>query len=147
MPNDRAKDVAQDIVQLLELAAIHPEGEVPLFEGDLESVASLYQVHPGVIEQARRALASPEARRLAAEICRRARQQDAHRASSKARMYLKGVVALIARAMCIPNGMELLTRAPIEVAAVQLGAHPFAVEKARARLRASSPSPASERAA
>jgi len=34
----------------------------------------------------------------------------------------------------MPHGVELLTRAPVETAAVLLGAHPFVIEEARRTL-------------
>lgn len=57
-----------DVAALVELAASHAEGHQPLFEGHLESVASLYQVHPERLERAREAFTAPHFHRLACEL-------------------------------------------------------------------------------
>jgi len=41
---------------------------------------------------------------------------------------------LIVAAMSQLHGMDVLTQAPMEMAAVRFGAHPFLVEEARAQL-------------
>ncbi len=125
--------VSQDVVELLETVAVHPEGEHPLFEGDLESVAALYQVHPARIEAARLAFGGPGARLNAAMHIDRTRKAAPHR-PARVRPAGKDVEAIISMAMALPHGLELLTDAPMEMAAVLLGAHPFVVEEARLRL-------------
>lgn len=141
------QQVTQDVVDVLELASHHAEGTGPLFSGHLESVASLYQVHPDRLERARQALAEPGARRLAHE-CLGQRGWD-QTPRTHERVPCTDVPSLIVAAMSQPNGMDVLTQAPMEMAAVLLGAHPFLVEEARQQLastftrfpRASAPSP------
>lgn len=128
-----------DVAALVELAASHADGALPLFEGHLESVASLYQVHPSRVERARTACTTPQARRLACELAQNSprvqRAEPARRAPSK------DVSALVKEALASATARELIMRAPMELAAVQLDAHPFVVEEARQRLGALQPGP------
>jgi hypothetical protein len=126
-----------EIVKLLEAAASHPEGESALFEGHLESVAALYQVHPRTVERLRAAVGSPAAHAKATEILASARLNPSAAAQTdRFQPHEVDAAALIAKASALPNGLELLTRGPIETAAVQLGTHPFVVEEARLHLAA-----------
>ncbi len=120
---------------MVELAAAHLEGAQPLFEGHLESVASLYQVHPNRVERARTACTTPQARKLACELVQRA-PRGTQRVAATPRATPRDVSTLVLEAMSSPATRELIMRAPMELAAVQLGAHPFVVEEARARLGA-----------
>lgn len=119
-----------DVAALVELAASHADGAMPLFEGHLESVASLYQVHPERVERAR---TSPDARSLACELSKQPRTQGRPVAAKRV---VKDVDALVKEALSSNVARELIMRAPLELAAVQLGAHPFVVDEARARLGA-----------
>lgn len=124
------------VVELLEHAARHPDGERPLFEAQLESTAALYQVHPRHVELARECLAQADDRREAELILSRTRRTVLEfpvPAPSP-----RGADEVIAAALALPHGVELLMKAPIELAAVQLQAHPFVVEEARVRLASSS---------
>jgi hypothetical protein len=124
--------LAEAVVRVVRVAARHPEGLEPLFAGHLESVAALYQLRPAEVERAREALATPEAQATArawalalaprrhAPTARRSRPLD--------------VATLIAEAAIFPDGIALLTEAPLEQAAIRLEAHPFLVEEARAWL-------------
>lgn len=123
-----------DVAALVELAASHADGAMPLFEGHLESVASLYQVHPERVERAR---TSPHARSLACELSKQPRPQGRPVAAKRV---VKDVDALVKEALSSNVARELIMRAPLELAAVQLGAHPFVVDEARARLGALQPS-------
>ena len=123
-----------DVAALVELAAAHVDGPQPLFEGHLESVASLYQVHPARVERARTALTSPNARRLASALVESAPRCEARAPLS--RPIHKDAAGLVTEAMASPRIMELVLRAPMELAAIQLGAHPFIVEEARLHLHA-----------
>ncbi len=120
----------QDVVELVQHAARHPDGAGPLFEGDLESVAALYQVHPERVEHARRTLEAPQARLHATRLI----SDGAVGVEPPHRPARKGVDEVLAEALALPHGLELLTEAPLEMAAVLLAAHPFIVEEARARL-------------
>lgn len=119
-------------VRMVKIAAQHPEGLAPLFEGDLECVAALYQVHPSLVERAREVLATPQARAAAGayalSVAPRRHAPMAHRRQPL------DVGTLIAEAAIFPDGIALLTDAPVELAAVRLQAHPFLVEEARAWL-------------
>jgi len=124
----------QDVVELLEVAATHPEGIAPLLEGHLESVAALYQLRPNDVERVRDCISvlgvEARAQVLALVSDRRfARPQPALRHPAP-----RDVAALIAAAMRTPNGVEFLQHAPVETAAVLFQAHPFVVEAARERL-------------
>lgn len=123
-----------DVADLVELAASHAEGAQPLFEGHLESVASLYQVHPERVERARTACTTPHARRLASALVDQARPCEVRPVPVRA--VRKDVFALLAEALASTSIRDLILRAPMELAAVQLGAHPFIVEEARLRLTA-----------
>ena len=123
-----------DVAALVELAASHADGAMPLFEGHLESVASLYQVHPERVERAR---TSPQARTLACELSQKPRVQVRPIAAKRA---VKDVDALVKDALASTVARDLVMRAPSELAAMQLGAHPFVVDEARARLGALQPS-------
>lgn len=126
-----------ELVKLLEAAASHPEGEAALFEGHLESVAALYQVHPQTIEELRGVIQQPAAHAKAAQIVERARQSGSvAQAVELTHGHHADARELIARASALPNGLELLTRGPIETAAMQLGTHPFVVDEARQHLAA-----------
>ena len=122
-----------DVAALVELAAAHAEGAQPLFEGHLESVASLYQVHPTRVEHARQTLAAPKARGLASAIAHQTIRCDDLR-PVLSRKPPKDAAALVQEAKASPLTMELVMRAPMELAAMQLGAHPFIVEAARQHL-------------
>lgn len=122
-----------DVAALVELAASHADGAMPLFEGHLESVASLYQVHPERVERAR---TSPLARSLACELSQKPRTQVRPAATKRA---VKDVDSLVKEALASATARELIMRAPMELAAMQLGAHPFVVEEARAKLGALQP--------
>lgn len=123
-----------DVAALVELAASHADGAMPLFEGHLESVASLYQVHPERVERAR---TSPHARSLACELSKQPR--SVNRPSAIKRPAMKDVDALVQEALTSAAARELIMRAPMELAAMQLSAHPFVVDAARARLAALQP--------
>ena len=123
-------ELPNDVAALVELAAAHAEGALPLFEGHLESVASLYQVHPERVERARHACTNPNARRLASALVENAPRGGCARPSFS-RTAPKDVATLVQEASDSPSTMELVMRAPMELAAVQLGAHPFVVEAAR----------------
>lgn len=123
-----------DVAALVELAAAHVEGAQPLFEGHLESVASLYQVHPERVERARTACTTPQGRKLACELVQQARPGRERAAVTRATP--KDVSMLVLEAVSSPVTRDLIMRAPMELAAVQLGAHPFVVEEARTRLGA-----------
>jgi hypothetical protein len=121
-----------DVAALVELAAAHADGAQPLFEGHLESVASLYQVHPERVERARQAFTTPHARRLASALV-----DSVSRCDDRAPLFQKlhkDATDLVNEATSSANRMDLLLNAPMELAAVQLGAHPFIVEEARLRL-------------
>ena len=122
-----------DAVELLALATRHEEGTGPLFSGHLESVAALYQVHPDRLERARQALSEPGARRLALE-CVGGQQDWNQLPRAPERVPCTDVPSLICAAMSQPHGMDVLTQAPMEMAAVLFGAHPFLVEEARLQL-------------
>ena len=119
-----------DVAALVKLAASHADGPQPLFEGHLESVASLYQVHPERLERAREAFATPYVRRLACELAQTSPRFDRHPLHAKAPR--KDAQSLLSEALASPALMDVLLRAPMELAAIQLGAHPFIVEAARA---------------
>lgn len=120
-----------DVAALVQLAASHADGVLPLFEGHLESVASLYQVHPERVERARQAFCAPHARRLASALVDQTARRD-HAPLS--RTAPRDATDLVREALASHATMELLMKAPMELAAVQLGAHPFTVEEARLRL-------------
>ncbi len=122
-----------DVAALVGLAAAHAEGAQPLFEGHLESVASLYQVHPARVEHARNTLAAPQARNLASAIADQTIRCDDLR-PALSRKKAKDAATLVLEAKASPSTMELVMRAPMELAAMQLGAHPFIVEAARLHL-------------
>lgn len=132
-----------DVAALVELAASHADGAQPLFEGHLESVASLYQVHPERVERARTACTTPETRRLACELAQQTPRRN--RAEPAKRLPAKDVSTLVLEALGSTTVRDLIMRAPMELAAVQLGAHPFVVEEARQRLGALQPSMPAER--
>ena len=124
-----------DVAALVELATSHAEGAQPLFEGHLESVASLYQVHPERVERARTAFTTPEAHRLASELVQQTpRLPAAPPSQPPSRLPAKDASTLVLEALASEATRELVMRAPLELAAVQLGAHPFVVEEARQRL-------------
>lgn len=120
------------VVQMVKVAAQHPEGLAPLFEGDLECVAALYQVHPSLVERARELVCTPEGRAAAGayalSVAPRRHAPTAHRPQPL------DVGTLIAEAAIFPDGIALLTDAPVEMAAIRLQAHPFLIEEARAWL-------------
>ena len=62
-----------EVVRLLEVAAGHPLGEGPLFDGYLESVAVLYQVHPATVDQLRACVTHPVGRAEVKKILERRR--------------------------------------------------------------------------
>ena len=119
-----------DVAALVKLAAAHADGSQPLFEGHLESVASLYQVHPERLERAREAFTTPNVRRLACELAQTSPRFDRH--PLHARAPRKDAQSLLSEALASPALMDVLLRAPMELAAIQLCAHPFIVEEARA---------------
>lgn len=121
-----------DVAALVELAAAHAEGAQPLFEGHLESVASLYQVHPTRVEHARKAFAAPHARSLASALASQTIRCDGLKPTLGSPQ--KDAATLVREAKASPLTMELVMHAPMELAAVQLGAHPFVVEAARLQL-------------
>ena len=122
-----------DVVELLEHAARHPEGGAALLEGNLESVAALYQLHPARVEHVRVAVAHPEQRSLAEAILAAA-EDPPNLPKAQPRQPPADAHALIAEASLTPDGLEFLTHAPIENAALLFGSHPFVVEQARAQL-------------
>ena len=128
----QAMELSLDAVDVLELATRHQEGTGPLFSGHLESVASLYQVHPDRLERARHALSEPAIRRAAVEsVGQRLPHRDPR---PHEQLPCTDVPSLIVAAMSQLHGMDVLTQAPMEMAAVRFGAHPFLVEEARAQL-------------
>ena len=132
-----------DVAALVELAASHADGAQPLFEGHLESVASLYQVHPERVERARQAFTAPNAHRLAAALIDQVLRSD-DAPPPALRTQQKDAAALVVEAICSPSVMEVLMKAPVELAAVQLRAHPFVVEEARNEITAMAHRPAGE---
>lgn len=121
-----------EVVTLLEAAAQHPDGPAALFEGHLESVAALYQVHPAALELLRACIVQPGVKARALEVL--ARAPDRVVVPLEVAVRPPNRDALIEKATALPNGLELLTRGPIETAAMQLGAHPFVVDEARLHL-------------
>lgn len=122
-----------DVAALVELAASHAEGAQPLFEGHLESVASLYQVHPEHVERARAACTTAHGRSLASLLVDRAVSGE-RRAVASPRPAGRDVASLMSEAMSSTSARDLILRAPVELAAIQLGAHPFVVDEARLQL-------------
>ncbi len=122
----------QDVVELLEFAARHPEGGSALLEGHLESVAALYQLHPAKVEHVRNTISKTGHRAHAEAILSGAGAQAPR--SSTEREARTDAQALIAHAATTPHGLEFLTRAPIENAAVIFESHPFVVDQARTHL-------------
>jgi hypothetical protein len=135
-----------DVAALVELAASHADGAQPLFEGHLESVASLYQVHPERVERARTVFTTPQNRKLACELAQQAPRAKQPAEPTK-RVPAKDASTLVMEALASTATRELIMRAPMELAAVQLGAHPFVVDEARQRLGALQPSMPAERPA
>ena len=130
----RMTHLPNDVAALVELAAAHADGAGPLFEGHLESVASLYQVHPARVERAR---TSPQARSLACELSQKPRVD---RRPVLTKRTVKDVDALVKEALESSCARVLIMRGPSELAAMQLDAHPFVIDEARARLGAIQPS-------
>lgn len=132
-----------DVVELLEMVAVHRAGEGPLFSGAIEASAALYEVSPHLLEHARVCLASPDARLEAATIIAQARRMsecdNTVDLSHPVMTSMSDVPALVADAEAVPHGLELLTREPAAMAAVLFGAHPYVVEEARAYLAQHSP--------
>jgi hypothetical protein len=126
----------EDVAATLKHAARHPDGGAPLLEGNLESVAALYQLHPSRIERVRAVVAEPAFRSLAEAILAAAEAQPdpvvVPRPSPTAR-------SLIASASGSPARLEFLTKAPIENAALLFESHPFVVEEARLQIGNCSP--------
>ena len=124
-----------EVVELLKRAASHPEGAGALLEGNLESAASLYQVHPTRVEQVRGWLSNGPAslRRESEEIIGGTAPGRLPAAPSPA---WKTVEQVIAEARALADGLELLANAPVETAATLLSAHPFVIDEARAQLDA-----------
>lgn len=125
--------LSAEMVHLLELAARHPEGHLPLFEGHLESVAALYQVHPSMVERFRACLEQEGGWVRAMRALQRMLFQ-ALPAPVAGPPLASGCSAVIARAMASKNLIELLTRGPVEAAAVLLQTHPFVIDEIRKRL-------------
>lgn len=123
-----------ELVEVLERAAAHPDGPEPLLSGNLECAACLYQVRPERVEQVRDLMRHPALRRLAAQILGRPRAPAAQHELLPPR--ISDVPSLVLAAMRRPHGMELLMEAPVELAAIQLRAHPFLVDAARRQLDA-----------
>ena len=67
----------EDVAATLHQAARHPDGGAPLLEGNLESVAALYQLHPSRVERVRSVVAQPGYRSLAEAILAAAEAQPA----------------------------------------------------------------------
>ena len=132
-----------DVAALVELAASHADGAQPLFEGHLESVASLYQVHPERVERARTAFAAPHAHRLATALIDQVLRAD-DAPLPPLRTQEKDAASLVVEAIVSPCVMEVLMKAPMELAAMQLRAHPFVVEKARNQIAAMAQRPTGE---
>ena len=122
----------QDVVELLEFVARHPEGSTALLDGHLESVAALYQLHPATVEYVRHKVAEPAHRSIAEAILAVAAAAETPRTSTEREA--RDAHALIATASSTPEGLEFLTRAPIENAAVRFESHPFVVDQARTQL-------------
>lgn len=122
------------MMELLELAARHPEGHAPLYEGHLESVAALYQVHPSMVERFRACLAQEGGRRRAGQTLQRLHLHPAPAPLASASALPSGCAAVIARAMRSPDLIELLASGPVEAAAVLLQTHPFVIDEIRKRL-------------
>jgi len=120
------------VVELLEHAARHPDGGLPLLDAQLECCASLYQVHPTLVESARRACESREARAEAEAIL--SRHLTPVEIPPAPAPTPRDVEAVIAAAAALPHGLDLLAHGPVETAAVLLGAHPFVIEEARRTL-------------
>ncbi len=119
---------AQDIAELVAQAAGHPEGLDPLLDSHLETAACLYQLHPVKVEAVRAwAAGAPEP--LAAAKARA--QPSPVTQHSWRRPAARTPVELLAEAQRRPDGLDVLLRAPVEAAAIQFQAHPFAVEQAR----------------
>lgn len=123
----------QDVVALVELAADHADGAAPLFDANLECVAALYQVHPARVERARAAFASPSAR-LEAEALISCHGHHPPPRAPRPVPAPKDAAQLIAEATASPALWDVLLEAPVEQAAVLLGAHPFVVDEARLEL-------------
>jgi hypothetical protein len=120
---------ASGLVRLLKLAATHPDGPLPLFEGHLESVAALYQVHPETVLHLRACLECEQSRASAAKILLAAARGPARgRAGGGPWAWCVGVLA---RAGEHPDLLELLTHGPVEAAAVLLQTHPFVIDEIR----------------
>lgn len=62
------------LVELLQRAVRHPEGIRPLFDGHLESVASLYGAHPFHVEAVRAQLSDPVVRQATLDLLARDQQ-------------------------------------------------------------------------
>ena len=87
-------------------------------------------------DRVERARTSPQARSLACELSQQPRV-DRHPVITK--RTVKDVDALVKEALGSSSARELIMRAPSELAAMQLDAHPFVIDEARARLGAIQP--------
>jgi hypothetical protein len=121
-------ELPKDAVELLDLAVHHPDGASALWEGQLESTAALYQVHPSRVEALRERL-SDDASRAAAEAT--AETHPPPLPKVKAPSTPPDPRTLLAMAVARPEGLEMLLKAPLETAAICFGAHVFVVEEAR----------------
>lgn len=123
-----------DVVELLEVAASHPEGLAPLLEGHLESVAALYQFRPAEVERVRDCLSVLGLEARAAVLALFSDQRFMASQPALRSPPARDADAVVSAAMATPNGLEFLLHAPLETAAVLFQAHPFVVEQARERL-------------
>ena len=135
---------------LLERVVEHPLGFQLLYQGHLESVASLFAVTPGTIEAAREWIADPVRREsFTAELLAARRFHHEHpeidhihgRGPAAPVPPQRTVEDLLRDVAALPEGDEFLFHAPPETIAVLFAVHPFVVHEARQRLRARGDTP------
>lgn len=130
--------LSPELRELIGRVAEYPHGLGFLNQADLETVAVTLEVHPFVVAEARRLLATREGR--AAVIAEVGRQRaagppsetTARAPATPARPM--GVKELLRRAQGHPLGLSFVTGAPFETVAVTFRAHPFVVLQARTLL-------------
>jgi hypothetical protein len=134
-----AKSLAGDVRDLLARVVEAPGGFKLLCQGHLESVASFFHAPVLLVDQARELLRDPKSRALVARALVEARKDHRahphpHEAPHPPHHVEKQVDALLRDVKACPGGVELLTEAALETAALLFGAHPFVVQQARERL-------------
>jgi hypothetical protein len=123
-----------EIALLIERSAELRRGLAFVNRAPVESVAVTLGVHPTTVDRARDCLAAPELRPSVIREFQRALTRRSSASPPPPAPTTKEEPDVLRDALCHPQGLEFVLRAPIETVAISFGVHPEEVVAARDEL-------------